>query len=152
MQEDDRLVAGHSDDADRFVVDLHDAARGEVGQQDGFSGFLHQGAVLTFRLLQVGALAGKEVARLLTTSVYTMLEKSITFSVPSAVQVLETLKGDCNEHTVLFVAMARVGFLVDPTYRRTAPCKSSACDSRESIWRGWPSRVDNNNSPATRWS
>ena len=49
----------------------------------------------------------KEVARQLTTSVYTMLEKSITFSVPSAVQVLETLKGDCNEHTVLFVAMAR---------------------------------------------
>ena len=50
-------VAGHSDDADRFIVDLHDAARGEVGQQDGFSGFLHQGAVLAFRLLQVGALA-----------------------------------------------------------------------------------------------
>ena len=49
----------------------------------------------------------KEVARQLTTSVYAMLEKSITFSVPSAVQVLETLKGDCNEHTVLFVAMAR---------------------------------------------
>ena len=36
-----------------------------------------------------------------------MLEKSITFSVPNAVQVLETLQGDCNEHTVLYVAMAR---------------------------------------------
>ena len=49
----------------------------------------------------------KQVARQLTSSVYMMLDKSITFSVPSAVQVLETLTGDCNEHTVLFVAMAR---------------------------------------------
>jgi transglutaminase-like putative cysteine protease len=36
-----------------------------------------------------------------------MLEKRITFSVPNAVQVLETLQGDCNEHTVLYVALAR---------------------------------------------
>ena len=49
----------------------------------------------------------KRVARQLTTSVYNMLDKSITFSVPNAVQVLETLQGDCNEHTVLYVAMAR---------------------------------------------
>jgi hypothetical protein len=49
----------------------------------------------------------KRVARQLTGSVYSMLEKSITFSIPNAVQVLETLRGDCNEHTVLFVALAR---------------------------------------------
>lgn len=49
----------------------------------------------------------KEVARQLTTAVYAMLDKEITFSVPNAVQVLETLQGDCNEHTVLYVAMAR---------------------------------------------
>lgn len=49
----------------------------------------------------------KQVARQLTTAVYSMLDKQITFSVPNAVQVLETLQGDCNEHTVLFVAMAR---------------------------------------------
>ncbi|MDX1645518.1 MAG: transglutaminase domain-containing protein [Longimicrobiales bacterium] len=49
----------------------------------------------------------KEVARQLTTSIHAMLHKSITFSVPNAVQVLETLQGDCNEHTVLYVAMAR---------------------------------------------
>jgi transglutaminase-like putative cysteine protease len=49
----------------------------------------------------------KGVARQLTRSVFGMLEKSITFSVPNAVQVLETLRGDCNEHTVLYVAMAR---------------------------------------------
>jgi hypothetical protein len=39
--------------------------------------------------------------------VYETLEKRITVSVPSAVQVLETRRGDCNEHTVLFVALAR---------------------------------------------
>lgn len=49
----------------------------------------------------------KRVAEQLTHAVYGELQKSITFSVPNAVQVLETKKGDCNEHTVLYVAMAR---------------------------------------------
>ncbi|MGD8280603.1 MAG: transglutaminase-like domain-containing protein [Gemmatimonadota bacterium] len=49
----------------------------------------------------------KQVAWQLNRSVYGMLEKSVTFSVPNAVQVLETRRGDCNEHTVLFVALAR---------------------------------------------
>jgi hypothetical protein len=46
-------------------------------------------------------------ARLLTEWVYEELDKEITLSVPSAVEVLETRRGDCNEHTVLFVALAR---------------------------------------------
>jgi hypothetical protein len=46
-------------------------------------------------------------ARRLTMGVYGRLEKEITFSVPNAVQVLAAGRGDCNEHTVLFVAMAR---------------------------------------------
>lgn len=46
-------------------------------------------------------------AQRLTTRVYDMLDKRITFSVPNALQVLETRQGDCNEHTVLYVAMAR---------------------------------------------
>ena len=49
----------------------------------------------------------KLVAQELTRSVYGMLEKSITFSIPNAVQVLETRRGDCNEHTVLYIALAR---------------------------------------------
>ncbi|MDZ7780859.1 MAG: transglutaminase-like domain-containing protein [Gemmatimonadota bacterium] len=47
------------------------------------------------------------VAEGLTNSVHGMLDKRITFSMPNAVQVLETLRGDCNEHTVLYVALAR---------------------------------------------
>ncbi|MDP3773773.1 MAG: transglutaminase-like domain-containing protein [Gemmatimonadales bacterium] len=47
------------------------------------------------------------VAELLTHWVYDNLEKKITVSVPSAAQVLENRSGDCNEHTVLYVALAR---------------------------------------------
>lgn len=47
------------------------------------------------------------VARRLNDWVYSRLAKDIVASVPSAVQVLEARKGDCNEHTVLYVALAR---------------------------------------------
>jgi hypothetical protein len=43
--------------------------------------------------------------------VYETLDKRITVSVPSAVEVLETKRGDCNEHTVLYVALARAAGL-----------------------------------------
>ena len=49
----------------------------------------------------------KRVAGQLTRGVHGLLRKEITISVPSAVQVLESGRGDCNEHTVLYVAMAR---------------------------------------------
>ena len=47
------------------------------------------------------------VTQLLNDWVYTTLEKRITIGVPSAVEVLETRRGDCNEHAILFVALAR---------------------------------------------
>jgi hypothetical protein len=47
------------------------------------------------------------VARLLNEWVYGALRKEITLSMPSAVQVLESMQGDCNEHTVLYIALAR---------------------------------------------
>ena len=47
------------------------------------------------------------VARRLNEAVYRMLDKEMAFSLPSALQVLETRAGDCNEHTVLYVALAR---------------------------------------------
>jgi len=51
------------------------------------------------------------VAELLNRWVYDNLEKKITISVPSAVQVLDMRSGDCNEHTVLYVALARAAGL-----------------------------------------
>ncbi|HEV8266502.1 MAG TPA: transglutaminase-like domain-containing protein [Gemmatimonadales bacterium] len=46
-------------------------------------------------------------AELLTHWVYANLRKQVTLSVPSAAQVLEAGRGDCNEHTALYVALAR---------------------------------------------
>ncbi|MEO8678660.1 MAG: transglutaminase-like domain-containing protein [Vicinamibacterales bacterium] len=43
----------------------------------------------------------------LTREVNALLDKAPTMSLPSAKEVLRTRVGDCNEHTVLFVAMAR---------------------------------------------
>ncbi len=39
--------------------------------------------------------------------VYENIEKAPLLSMPSALDVLETREGDCNEHTVLFTALAR---------------------------------------------
>lgn len=47
------------------------------------------------------------VAERINRWVHDSLEKKITISVPSAVQVLRTRSGDCNEHTQLYVALAR---------------------------------------------
>ena len=39
--------------------------------------------------------------------VFKNVKKEITISLPSALDVLHTMKGDCNEHTYLFTALAR---------------------------------------------
>jgi hypothetical protein len=45
--------------------------------------------------------------RKLVSWVFTVVEKQATASYPNALDVLKTLKGDCNEHAVLFAALAR---------------------------------------------
>ncbi len=50
-------------------------------------------------------------ARCLNDWVYENLEKEITLSLPNARQVLGARRGDCNEHTVLYVALARAAGL-----------------------------------------
>ncbi len=49
----------------------------------------------------------RQVAELLNTWVHTSVKDRITFGPPDALKVLETLSGDCNEHTQLYVALAR---------------------------------------------
>ena len=44
---------------------------------------------------------------LLTAWVYENLEKVPTISIPSALDVLKTKEGDCNEHSILFAALSR---------------------------------------------
>ncbi len=50
---------------------------------------------------------GVETVRKLFSWVFTVLEKEPTASFPTALDVLEHLKGDCNEHAVFFAALAR---------------------------------------------
>ncbi len=50
-------------------------------------------------------------ARRLATWVHAHVERRATAAVPSALQVLEKRVGDCNEHAVLFVALARAAGL-----------------------------------------
>ncbi len=46
-------------------------------------------------------------AERLVRHVHALIEKKLTVSIPSALEVLKTRVGDCNEHTALYVAMAR---------------------------------------------
>jgi len=48
-----------------------------------------------------------EKVQLLNSWVYENIEKKSTLSLPSAIDVLKTREGDCNEHTVLYTALAR---------------------------------------------
>jgi transglutaminase-like putative cysteine protease len=61
---------------------------------------------------QARAIIGDEkdatnAAKKLVSGVYNLLEKNPTASLPSALDVLEMMKGDCNEHSILFTALAR---------------------------------------------
>ena len=47
------------------------------------------------------------VARRINEWVHDSLKKAVSVTVPSAIQVLESRSGDCNEHTQLFIALSR---------------------------------------------
>jgi transglutaminase-like putative cysteine protease len=55
----------------------------------------------------IGVKGNRDRAERLTRYVNALLEKKPTVSLPSAREVLRTKVGDCNEHTALYVAMAR---------------------------------------------
>ena len=61
--------------------------------------------------LTAGAADSWEAARRISSWVDLSVENSPTVSLPSAVDVLEYLRGDCNEHTILAVALARAAGL-----------------------------------------
>lgn len=54
-----------------------------------------------------GARTPREQAERLLQHVYALIDKKPTLSLPSAREVLRTRVGDCNEHTALYVALAR---------------------------------------------
>jgi transglutaminase-like putative cysteine protease len=54
-----------------------------------------------------GAATPRQRAERLVRHVHALIEKKPTVSLPSALEVLKTRIGDCNEHTALYVALAR---------------------------------------------
>jgi len=54
-----------------------------------------------------GAREPRQRAERLTRHVSALIDKKPTMSLPSALEVLRTKVGDCNEHTALYVALAR---------------------------------------------
>lgn len=61
--------------------------------------------------LTEGSTDSWEAARRISSFVDVSVENSPTVSLPSAVDVIENLRGDCNEHTILTVALARAAGL-----------------------------------------
>ena len=59
------------------------------------------------RRLAAGSRDPRVVAERINRWLYDSLAKEITLDVPNAVRVLERRTGDCNEHTQLFLALAR---------------------------------------------
>ncbi|HVE79842.1 MAG TPA: transglutaminase-like domain-containing protein [Gemmatimonadaceae bacterium] len=67
----------------------------------------HSDVVDLARRLSGGETDPRAVAERINRWVYDSLRKRITFGVPSALQVLRARSGDCNEHTQLYLALAR---------------------------------------------
>ena len=58
-----------------------------------------------------GEVDAQRAARRLENWVYAYVEKTPTISIPNALQVIDSARGDCNEHAVLFAALARASGL-----------------------------------------
>ena len=67
----------------------------------------HPAIQLLARRIADGETDPRVVAERLNRWVHDSLEKRITLGIPSAVQVLRVRRGDCNEHTQLYIALAR---------------------------------------------
>jgi hypothetical protein len=57
-----------------------------------------------------------KAAASLVSGVYNLLEKNPTASLPSALDVLQMKRGDCNEHSILFTALARAAGIPTKIY------------------------------------
>jgi hypothetical protein len=111
--------AGQTVTGDAFEIrDLQDAAPGppdpEAARFLAPEPFIESDApeiVAEARTAVAGASGPRERAERLVRHVNELLEKKPTVSLPSALEVLRTRVGDCNEHTALFVALARASGL-----------------------------------------
>src|SRR5687767_14713790 len=103
--------------ADGSTVEIRDPQTLQAGPADPAAAtFLAPGPLLESDAPEIiaevnvalkGITGARARAERLTRYVNALLDKKPTVSLPSAREVLRTKVGDCNEHTVLYVAMAR---------------------------------------------
>jgi hypothetical protein len=77
-------------------------------------------------------LSAPQAARAIADWVHENVRKTPTLSVPSAREVLEQRAGDCNEHTVLFTALARAAGIP------TRMCTGLAYSAGQFYYHAWP--------------
>jgi transglutaminase-like putative cysteine protease len=89
---------------------LPDGARDRFREETSAQPLIESGdsrVIRAARRIVAGEKDPERAARRLNAWVHDSLRKRVTFGIPSARQVLATRSGDCNEHTQLFVALAR---------------------------------------------
>lgn len=99
------------------VTDENYKASYSLPYRDGeFAEYLKSSALIQSDSQEIISLARKIInntkdpiiaSTMISRWVFNKLEKTPTISIPSAVEVLRTKKGDCNEHAILFTALAR---------------------------------------------
>jgi Transglutaminase-like superfamily len=99
------------------VIEIRDLTDATAGQPDPEAGrylapepFIESDApeiLAEAQTTAADAVGPRARAERLVRHVNALIEKKPTVSLPSALEVLRTRVGDCNEHTVLYVAMAR---------------------------------------------
>jgi hypothetical protein len=104
---------------DPLIIEIHTDRIGfsELDDEEQFlreEPFLQVGdprIISSARRITDGLSESQEKAESLGRWVYENLAKDLTVSLPSAVDVLEIKRGDCNEHTSLYTALARASGL-----------------------------------------
>jgi len=86
---------------------LPDDARRDALESDPFVQADHERIAGLAQDILAGEADPWRQAKRLYQWVFEKIRKEAVFSVPSALEVLETGEGDCNEHTVLYTALAR---------------------------------------------
>jgi transglutaminase-like putative cysteine protease len=94
-------------DPEMLTPEAHDAERTQFLQSEPFLESDDANIIAETELALRDVRGDRARAERLVRYVNGLLEKKPTVSLPSAAEVLRTKVGDCNEHTALYVAMAR---------------------------------------------
>lgn len=103
-------------DGEQIAIATPAEPAGPVAVPDGMAEFLEGDALIQAGHPRIKEMAAQIVAgetdiwrkaRRIHDWVFQNIEKVPVFSIPSALETLETRQGDCNEHAVLYTALAR---------------------------------------------